>query len=124
MVESIEFCNECGAAMVRFGSEWKCKSCNPNDFETKKESEYYREAVVLTCPICGRQRPYCGANGAELGGVRLQMGIIRHLESVHDLEEPEQGAAVISCIDQHKIVDIPAEVCEEASNRGWGLYDI
>ena len=52
------------------------------------------------------------------------MGIVRHLESVHDLEKPEQGAAVISCIDQHDIVNIPAEVCEKASERGWGIYDI
>ena len=123
-MDSIEFCNECGSAMVRFGSEWRCKSCNPNDFETDKQREYHREAVLLTCPICSRQRPYCGAKGAELGGVRLQMGIIRHLESVHDLEEPEQGAAVISCIDQHDVVNIPVEVCKKASDRGWGVYDI
>ena len=110
--------------MVKFGSEWKCKSCDPIEFENRKEREYHREAVLLTCPICGRQRPYCGAKGAELGGARLRMGIIWHLESVHDLEESEQGAAVISCIDQHKIVNIPSELCEEASDRGWGEYDL
>jgi len=120
----MEFCNECGSMMVKIGSEWKCKSCNPNEFEAEKNKEYHREAVLLICPICGRQRPYCGAKGAELGEARLRMGIIRHLESVHDLEETEQGAAVISCISDHETVNISAELCQEASDRGWDSYNI
>jgi len=120
----MEFCNECGSIMVKISGKWICKSCNPDRFEIEEAKEYHREAVLLTCPICGRQRPYCGAKGAELGVTRLRMGIIWHLNSAHDLEETEQGSAVISCLDNHEIVKIRSELCEEASARGWDSYSI
>lgn len=110
--------------MVKIDEKWICKSCNPDVFENKKESEYQREAVLLNCPICGRQRPYCGAKGAKLGKARLQMGIIGHLDAAHELDDTEQGAAVISCLDSHEIVNISTELCEKASERGWGSYNI
>jgi len=110
--------------MVKIDDQWRCKSCNPEGFEKGKKNEYYREAVLLTCPICGRQRPYCGAKGAELGEARLRMGIIWHLNSAHDLSDTKQGAAVISCLDSHEITNISSNDCEKASERGWSSYDI
>lgn len=120
----MEFCDECGSLMIKIDEEWICKSCNPDKFESEKESEYQREAVLLNCPICGHQRPYCGAKGAKLGKARLQMGIIGHLDAAHELDDTEQGAAVISCLDNHEIVNISTELCEKASERGWGSYNI
>jgi len=120
----MEFCDDCGSMMVKIDEEWICESCEPSEFEAELENEYHREAVLLTCPICGRQRPYCGAKGAELGEPRLRVGIIWHLDSAHDLDGVRQGATVISCLDDSKIVNISSELCEEASDRGWGSYDV
>lgn len=120
----MEFCEECGSMMMKINNQWICKSCNPDKFEEQKSEKYHREAVLLTCPICGRQRPYCGAREAELGVTRLRMGIIWHLNSAHDLDETEQGDAVFSCLDNHEVVNISSELCEEASARGWDSYNV
>lgn len=81
-----------------------------------------KQAVLLTCPICDDQRPYCGARDAELGEARLQIGIISHLDSAHELEMTERGAAVMTCLDNREITNISANHCKHTSNRGWDTY--
>lgn len=81
------------------------------------------QAVVLTCPICGQQRPYDGASEAELGEVRLGMGADRHLDS-HDLDEDEQALKRIEIVESGEVRNVSRNICEKADNRGWGDYGL
>lgn len=81
-----------------------------------------KQAVLLTCSICDYQRPYCGAMDAELGETRLRIGIISHLDSAHDLEMTERGAAVMTRLENREDTNISANHCKHVSDRGWDTY--
>lgn len=81
-----------------------------------------RQATILTCPVCQKQRPYCGVEEAELGEPRMKMGIDRHLKS-HDLSEEEHEDAMVEAILSAETTEVRNAVCEEADSRTWDRYD-
>lgn len=81
-----------------------------------------KKSVSPTCPVCYQQRPYYAAGDAELGEARPRLGIIEHIDTCDNLDEYEQGAAVVSCLDNQEMVNFPAKLCEQAADQGWGTY--
>ncbi len=107
--------------MKKLAGEWVCPSCEPTKTEENTEREYGRDAVLLRCPYCQKRRPYCGAEGAPLGGPRLYMGIDRHLKS-HDIEEERREEIAANVIESREQITVRSELCDEADNRGWDYY--
>lgn len=118
----MEFCDDCGSMMKKMEGKWLCNSCNNEEIIQKKKAEVQRDAVVLTCPICNKRRPYCGASTAPLGVPRIKMGIIRHLDH-HDLTDDKQAEVVVQTLQQHEIRSVRPSICNESSDRGWDYYD-
>lgn len=105
--------------MKQIEEEWVCSTCSP---EQIKSTPTTRKAVVLTCPECNKQRPYCGVDGS-LAENKWKMGIERHLEH-HELSEDVREKYRVEALMDKEIKDIPESICKEAREKGWDEYSI
>lgn len=115
----MEFCEECGSMMKKFDGEWICSNCSPEKVESASST---RKAVVLTCPICQKQRPYCGIDG-KLAPIKWKQGIDYHLD-YHELDNEVKEKYCQKARNEKTIKEIPQRICEEARDRGWDHYGL
>lgn len=85
--------------------------------------------AVVTCPRCGRQRPYSVSPERFAAGhetYRLEQGLDMHLSIRHDLDEAERDGLTVRTVAEAEVRELPETLVEEVEDhdRKWREYDL
>lgn len=85
--------------------------------------------AVVTCPRCGRQRPYPVSPERFAAGhetYRLEQGLDMHLSIRHDLDETERDEPTVRSVAEAEVRELPETLVEEVDghDRKWREYGL
>lgn len=113
-----------------FGSRAEHQQSSPERRPTvERPSSREVTCAVVTCPRCGRQRPYSVSPERFAAGhetYRLEQGLDMHLSIRHDLDEAERDGLTVRSAAEAEVQELPEALVEEVEDhdRKWREYDI
>lgn len=88
------------------------------------------DSVVMTCPVCGRQRPFeisreKYADGHE--NHRLEKGIGLHLAITHQIQDEQNSVLTEEALSESELTQVPKSIIRrvDKKSRKWRRdYDL